>query len=169
VLEAFLQRPDIQAEFLVLGDGPERERVQDVAARDPRIKAWGHVRPAELENALLQTDIFVFPSYYEGFGLALLEAMASGHACVCYDVPAVRELLGGGGVLVPPGDATLMVEEISRLVKDSARLRSYLASGHQLAARFSWRHACEAIDHIIRETVAEYEARPVGVPIRAGK
>ncbi|HEX9444302.1 MAG TPA: glycosyltransferase family 4 protein, partial [Candidatus Binatia bacterium] len=154
VLQAFIRRPDIDAEFLILGDGPQRETLQRLAARDARVKLLGHVGQADLETALRRTNIFVFPSFYEGFGLALVEAMASGHACVCYDIPAVREVLGGTGVLVPPGDAAGLVEEVARLAKDAGWIETCSARAYRRAGRFSWQDAREEIDFIIRETAA---------------
>src|SRR5258706_5285459 len=76
VLEEFARRRDIDADFLVVGDGPDRRLVERLAARDPRVKPLGELRRGRLATVLTMTQVFVLPSYYEGFGLALLEAMA---------------------------------------------------------------------------------------------
>jgi glycosyltransferase involved in cell wall biosynthesis len=78
--------------------------------------------------------------------------MASGHACVCYDIAVVREVLGDTGVLVPVRDAAALVDEIARLVKTPDRIAFYSARAHRRAGEFSWDHARRAIDVIIRET-----------------
>lgn len=166
VVDEFSRRRDLDAEFYILGDGPDRERMKKTAAADDRVKLLGHVGKSDLKWALSTTDIFAFPSFYEGFGLSLLEAMASGHACVCYDIPATREVLGDGGILVRPGDAAALVDEIARLVKTPDRVASYSARAHQRAGRFSWDHARLAIDRVIGETAAELLARQPMAPTK---
>jgi glycosyltransferase involved in cell wall biosynthesis len=164
VLEEFIRRREIAAEFFILGDGPDRERMQNAAAEDRRVKLLGHVGKTDLKWALAATDIFAFPSFYEGFGLSLLEAMASGHACVCYDIPAAREVLGDAGVRVRTGDAAALVDEIARLVKTPDRVAAYSAQAHRRARQFSWDHARRAIDGIIRATAAGLGARRLVAP-----
>jgi glycosyltransferase involved in cell wall biosynthesis len=106
---------------------------------------------------LLSTNIFVFPTFYEGFGLALTEAMASGHASVSYDIPVVREILGDSGAYVPLGDAVGMVDELARLVNAPEAIAAYAARAHERAARFSWRDAETSINQIIGDTMVGYE------------
>ena len=158
VLEEFARRPDIEADFVVAGDGPDRPRVERVAAADPRIRMTGPLGRGELEALLSTTRVFVLPTFYEGFGLSLLEAMASGHACVCYDVPAVREVLGDTGILVPLGDPRAIVDAVAALVRDEERMASLAGRAHRRAARFSWADAVDAIDRVIRECAP---ARPL--------
>jgi len=152
VLEEFARRPDIDADFVVAGDGPDRPRVERVAAADGRVKMTGALGRGELEALLTTTRVFVLPTWYEGFGLSLLEAMASGHACVCYDVPAVREVLGKAGILAPLGDARALVDVVAGLVRDEERMASLALRAHHRAARFSWEDAVSAIDRIIRDS-----------------
>ena len=158
VLEEFARRPDIDADFVVAGDGPDRHRVERTAAADPRVRMTGALGRGELEALLSTTQVFVLPTFYEGFGLSLLEAMASGHACACYDVPAVREVLGDAGILVPLGDPRALVEAVATLVRDEGRVASLARRAHQRAGRFSWADAVDAIDRVIRECAP---ARPL--------
>ena len=153
VLEAFSRRGDIDAEFLVAGDGPQRAEVQRLADADARIKLLGQVDRARLCELLRDTNVFVFPTYYEGFGLALTEAMASGHACVAYDIPVVREVLGDTGVLVPLGNAEALVEQVAQLARDPAAIAQHAARARAQVERFSWDDARRAIEQIARDTV----------------
>ncbi|HKQ29734.1 MAG TPA: glycosyltransferase family 4 protein [Burkholderiales bacterium] len=153
VLREFARRRDIDAEFMIAGDGPEREAMQALATRDPRIKLLGNVDRAELASLLRSTNIFVFPTFYEGFGLALTEAMASGHACVSYDIGVVREVLGGTGVLVPLGDAAALVERVARLARDPASIDDYAARAHARAAQFSWEDAPLSIERVMHGVI----------------
>jgi len=155
VLEAFSRRADIHAEFVVAGDGPQRAEVQRLADADPRIKVLGQVDRAQLVQLLRDTNVFVFPTYYEGFGLALTEAMASGHACVAYDIPVVREVLGEAGVLVPLGDAEALVAQLAQLARAPAAIADHAAQARAQVERFSWDAAREAIEQIACDTVEQ--------------
>jgi glycosyltransferase involved in cell wall biosynthesis len=95
----------------------------------------------EVPKLLADTDIFVLPSYSEGLSNALMEAMASGCACVATEVGGNRFLIQNGvsGFLCPPGDREQMAAHIRRLAGDPAKR---LAMGMQARARiektFSW-------------------------------
>jgi glycosyltransferase involved in cell wall biosynthesis len=153
VLEAFVRREDIDADFLIAGDGPQRAEVQRLADRDGRLKVLGQIGRQQLAALLRDTNVFVFPTFYEGFGLALTEAMASGHACVAYDIPVVREVLGDSGVLVPLGDAEALVEQVAGLARDRAAVVEHAARARAQVERFSWDSARQTIEQIARDTV----------------
>src|SRR6267142_2192183 len=138
VVREFIRRPEIEADFLIAGDGPDRDRLRWMAQGDPRLEVLGPVGREELETLLTTTQIFVLPTFYEGFGLSLLEAMASGHACLCYDIPVVREVLGDTGVLTPMGDPAALVEALARLVVDKAAVVARAALAHARSRSFSW-------------------------------
>jgi glycosyltransferase involved in cell wall biosynthesis len=152
VVREFIRRPEIEADFLIAGDGPDRDRLRWMAQGDPRLEVLGPVGREELETLLTTTQIFVLPTFYEGFGLSLLEAMASGHTCLCYDIPVVREVLGDTGVLTPMGDPAAFVEALARLVADPAAVAARAALAHARARTFSWPDACASIEAIARET-----------------
>ncbi len=152
VLEEFVRRPEIDADFYIAGDGPDRPSMEAIAAGDGRVRILGHLGRDDLESLLRTTRLFVLPTLYEGFGLSLLEAMASGHACVCYDIPVVREVLGDCGILVPVGDAAGLVQAVARLVGDEARIAACAERAHRRAGRFSWNDAAASIDRVILET-----------------
>lgn len=155
VLAEFTRRRDIRADVLIAGDGPDRPRLDTMAAGDERITILGAVDRAALESLLLTTNVFVFPTFYEGFGLALLEAMASGHACLAYDLPVVREVLGDTGLLVPVGDAVALVDKVAWLCSHPTAILASAARAHERARQFSWTAAGASIEQIIRETASK--------------
>jgi len=154
LLREFVRRPDIAADFQIAGDGPDRAAMESLAAGDARVTMRGSIGRDELDRLLRGTNIFVLPTWYEGFGLSLLEAMASGHACIAYDIPVVREVLGDCGILVPVGDTAALVREVSRLTRDREAIADLASRAHRRAALFSWGDAQVAIDRIVRETAA---------------
>jgi glycosyltransferase involved in cell wall biosynthesis len=100
----------------------------EAAARRLGVRAEfrGHVEQAELAALYRGAGCLVFPSRYEGFGLPVLEAMASG-------TPVVATI--GGAILVEPGDAPALAGGIERALADHERLRE---AGLARAAQFSW-------------------------------
>ncbi len=154
VLAEFVRRPDLKAELLIIGDGPDRGAVDRYAAGDPRLQVLGSLDRPMLKSLMQSTSIFLFPSFYEGFGLALLEAMASGHACVTYDLPVAREVLGDCGIRVPLGDSRGMLDAVAKLLDEPNCIAWHAERAHGRALSFSWGDAREAIDQIIRSTLA---------------
>ncbi|HEY2030292.1 MAG TPA: glycosyltransferase family 4 protein [Myxococcales bacterium] len=126
----------------VVGDGPLRSQlgaplVLHGAAKD--VSPW-----------LRRAGVFVLPSRAEGFGLALLEAMAHGCACVATDVDGSRALLAeGAGVLVPPGDAEALASAIRRLLDDPEAARALGARARSRAEQaFSARAMVDAYEQL---------------------
>lgn len=164
VLREFVRRRDIEAEFMIAGDGRDRPLLERIAASDSRVRILGHIGRTDLERMLTETNVFVFPSLYENFPFAVVEAMASGHACVCYDIPSLRELLGGSGLLVPTGDAVALTDAVARLVKQPEAIASLAARAHERVRRFSWDDARVSMDRIIRQTYLELR-HPTAAPV----
>lgn len=105
----------------------------------------GTVSDEELTSWYHAADGFVFPSVKEGWGIAVLEAMAAGLPVVASDIPVFREYLRDeeNALLAPAGDPAALAEVMRRVV-DDRRLRTRLgAAGPQLAADFTWERAAE--------------------------
>ena len=142
VVEAFgrMTRP---ARLVVVGDGPERSRIEALAARSPareRITLSGFVPHDAVPGILASLDVLVLPSAYEEMGSVLVEAMASGVPVVASDVGGIPEVVRDGetGLLVPPGDATALAAALDRLAADGD-LRDRLArAARRQAAGYTW-------------------------------
>jgi len=102
----------------------------------------GTVSDAELAGWYHSADAFVFPSVKEGWGLALLEAMAAGLPAVTTDIPVFREfLVSGDAVLVPPADATALSRGMFAVATDDALRQRLALAGPKVAGRYTW-EAC---------------------------
>jgi len=93
----------------------------------------------------------VAPSWYEGFGLPVLEAMACGAAVITSDRGSLPEVAGGNAILVPPGDIEELSASMERLLDDSALRAELVRIGREHAASFSWRAAAEAHIRLYRQ------------------
>jgi glycosyltransferase involved in cell wall biosynthesis len=108
------------------------------------VRFLGWVSDADSEGLLALADAFVFPSFYEGFGLPVLEAMARGVPVACSDRASLPEVAGDAALLFDPDDPAAIAAAIERLLDpaEAARLR---AAGPARAATFTWRRTAEAL------------------------
>lgn len=127
----------------VVGEGPERPRLEALARSlglDPATVLPGrHPAIAEL---LAQADLFAFSTTAaEGFGIALIEAMAAGLPVLASDVPACREVLHGGsaGLLVPAGDVAAWAEALRQLCGNADRRGREAAAALDAARQYDSR------------------------------
>lgn len=123
----------------VVGDGPERERLE-VQART-RLPAGtvtfaGALGPPAVAEALRDADVFCLPSFAEGVPVVLMEAMAAGLPVVATNVMGVAELVRQeAGALVPPGRADALRDALAGFVADpAARIRAG-AAGREIVAQ----------------------------------
>ncbi len=93
--------------------------------------------------------LFVLPSFYEGFGLPPLEAMACGTPVIVSNVSSLPEVVGDAGMLVSPEDVEGLTVAMWRVLSDENLRREMRAKGLKRAATFSWERAA-------RETLAVY-------------
>lgn len=105
----------------------------------------GFVPDTDLPALYSAADLFALPSFYEGFGLPALEAMACGTPVVVSDVSSLPEVVGDAGLYVQPRDADALAEAMVRLVED-AEFRGELArAGQAQAAKFTWEKAAQEL------------------------
>jgi alpha-1,3-rhamnosyl/mannosyltransferase len=83
-------------------------------------------------------DVFVYPSFYEGFGLPVLEAMACGTPVAASNRTSLPEVVGDAGLLFDPDDIDAMATAIQRLVDDRALRDALVAKGLARVKDFTW-------------------------------
>jgi glycosyltransferase involved in cell wall biosynthesis len=113
-----------------------RDLVSQIAALglEKEITMLGHRE--DVTDVVAASDLFVFPSLYEGLGGALIEAIGLGLPVVASDIAAIREVVrqGENADLVPPADSAALARAIVGLLSDRDRLRSYSERSRQLFA-----------------------------------
>jgi glycosyltransferase involved in cell wall biosynthesis len=143
------------------------ERVREAARTSgvgDRIKFIGFVSDPQLLQLYNACDLFVFPSFYEGFGLPALEAMACGRAVTCSNTSALPEVVDGAAILFDPYAQDEIVRALADLLLDP-ELRSRMERlGLQRAAHFSWQKTAERTLDVFREVAEGAGAgrKPVG-------
>jgi glycosyltransferase involved in cell wall biosynthesis len=106
-----------------------------------RLFVPGRIDDEDLSAVLRRASVLAVPSRAEGFGLPVLEAMAVGTPVVHTDVPALVEVAGGTGLVVPRGDADALAVALREVVTASVATAERVAQGRQRAAAFTWEHA----------------------------
>ncbi|MEX0836061.1 MAG: glycosyltransferase family 4 protein [Nitriliruptor sp.] len=150
-------RPELR--LLVVGDGPERDRCQELLPARLRsdVSFLGRVDHDELPRFYASCDLYVAPSLGgESFGIVLLEAMAAGRAIVASNIPGYRSVATDGrqGRLVPPGDPAALATAIGTLL-DNPSLRSAMAAdGRRTVDAFDWARVAEQVADAYGEAVA---------------
>jgi glycosyltransferase involved in cell wall biosynthesis len=129
-----------------------------LAARDSgvkeRIRFLGFVSDEDLLQLYNACDLFVFPSFYEGFGLPALEAMACGRAVACSSTSALPEVVDGAAILFDPYSTGETVRTIADILL-SAELRARMERlGLQRASHFSWQRTASKILDVFAEVAA---------------
>jgi len=121
------------------------------AGLEGRIAFVGELGREPLDACYDAADVFVLPTWYEGYGMAVAEALARGLPVVSTATGAIADLVGtDAGILVPPGDAAALMRGLDAIVSDTA-LRERLASGaRQARGRLrSWDDAAERMARTI--------------------
>jgi len=153
-----LLEEDGKAEFLFLGDGPERKRLEDLRRRHPDRVALPGRLPAEEARAILGIcQVGVLPDCLPyGSPLKLFEYAAAGLGVVAPDYASVREIVrdGESALLFPPGDGAGLADRLRRMI-GSEDLRTHLgkAAREVVLSRYSWRQNAERVLSFARERV----------------
>jgi glycosyltransferase involved in cell wall biosynthesis len=140
----------LDASLLVLGEGPERPRLEALA-RDVGVNLVLPGRVGDVASVLARADALVHPARWEGFGLALLEGMLAGLPVVATRVSSIPEIVVDGetGLLVPPDDAAALAAALARVLDKPGALGQ---AGKERARReFS-------VERMARRTLDVYRA-----------
>ncbi len=138
--------------LVVVGqDKGGRAQAEQAVARNGlagRVEFRGHVPQAELAALYRGAACLVFPSRYEGFGLPVLEAMASGTPVVATTAGALPEVAGGAAILVAERNPVALAGGIERAIADRERL---VAAGLERAGQFTWAETARRTLEVYRE------------------
>lgn len=114
-----------------------------------RIQITGYIPDVELAAWYAKASIFAFPSFDEGFGMPILEAMTAGIPVVAGNRSALPEVAGDAALLVDPAENKQFEAKLRELVSNDTLRQTLIEKGRERAQNFSWKKA-------VRETAAVY-------------
>lgn len=158
-----LQEAGVPFQVRIAGQGKDeaalRSALGDLHLPSGAVRFLGSLRPDEIPGFLAETDIFLFPSHFEGCPNALLEAMAAGAVPVAWLLPGLTDFLidpGTTGFLADTGDTAALARRIAALARDPARLQAMSWAVSRAARdRFSRDRCVQAYAELFDSVMAE--------------
>jgi glycosyltransferase involved in cell wall biosynthesis len=123
------------------------EKIEEMSNFGARIIKTGYVSDYELSCLYSGAAAFIYPSFYEGFGLPSIEAMACGVPVISADTSSFPEVVGQAGILINPKKTEELTRAIRQILSDQALRKKLIKKGFSQVHRFSWpRSAKKAIE-----------------------
>jgi glycosyltransferase involved in cell wall biosynthesis len=145
--------------LVIIGDelsrNPSVRRAVIATRVEPFVRFLGFVPIETLKVFYRAAAIFAFPSLYEGFGLAPLEAMACGTPVVASNLPPLVEAVGDAAELVTPDNVFDIARGLRELLLDRERRERMSLTGPLLASRFSWNETARDVLTVYSEIINE--------------
>ena len=130
---------------------PELAQLVEELGLQGRVVFTGFLGDDMLPLVYSAADVFVFPSFYEGFGLPVLEAMACGVPVAASNRASLPEAVGDAGLLFDPASTDAIASAIARLVDDRVLHADLVRRGLARAQMFSWTKTAEGTLAVLAE------------------
>lgn len=112
----------------------------------------GYIPNRDLPAVYNLSDLFLYPSLRESFGLPVLEAMACGVPVIASNTSSMPEVAGDAALLVDPKDALLLANDIGAMLSHNNLRQRMIRKGFRQAERFSWQNTAEQVLQIYENT-----------------
>ncbi|WP_250436433.1 N-acetyl-alpha-D-glucosaminyl L-malate synthase BshA [Hanstruepera flava] len=149
---------EIPAKLMMVGEGPEKEAAEELCANlgiEEKVVFFGNSN--EIDRILCFSDLFILPSETESFGLAALEAMASGVPVISSNSGGIPEVNthGFSGYLSPVGDVDDMSKNAISILSEEAVLRQFKEQAKQQAQKFNIHNIVPKYEAIYENTLSK--------------
>lgn len=163
LLEAYksLVKDDPELGLVIIGksdpQSPHISNAVEMARTEmPNIVLPGFVSDADLAAIYSAATVYVHPSWYEGFGIMILEAFASGVPVVTTTAASLPEVAGDAAITVHPKNSAMLRDAIQKLLKDSSRRQELINAGLERVKKFSWQKMAEQTLGVYEEVLSKY-------------
>ncbi|HML03234.1 MAG TPA: glycosyltransferase [Candidatus Bathyarchaeia archaeon] len=145
-------------ELVIAGSGEKRlenkmkDLIKDFGLTD-NLTMLGYVPHNDIFKILKMSKLFVFPSFEEGWGIAICEAMACGLPVVAWDLPVYRGIFPKGMIRIPPGNINEFAYEILNLLKNETFYDRISKDAFKTASKYDWDKIAERELELLKETL----------------
>ena len=155
---SILKQKNIPVQFLKVNGVFSNEQNAFIADHNlsDSIQQLEDIAASTLVYLYSSADILVAPSFHEGFGLTLLEAMACGTPVMTSNVSAMPEVIGDAGLLIDPDDSQSIADSLQRFYEDVSQQEQLRTKGLARAKLFSWEKTAEEIAKIYHQILEKY-------------
>jgi glycosyltransferase involved in cell wall biosynthesis len=172
---AELRRTGIQLPLVVTGHAYKKElspiqrQIRELHLEDS-VVLTGYVDAGDMPFFYGACSLVIYPSLYEGFGLPVVESMASGAPLVVSNTSSLPEIVGNAAVVIDPRDPRGIADAVRLLLRDEQLRRTFVARGLERAALFTWQKAADKVVQVYRDvlSVGEVTASTASLPNLSG-
>lgn len=147
------------ARLIIVGDGPQRASLTKCASElkvEDIVSFEGNVTEDILPHYYAISNIVVLPSYTrrDAFGLVLLEAMAAEKPIVAFNIPGIREIVSGAGILVPPRDHQQLAKAILEILSGNQSVEQMKWHAQKNIQQYSWENIVERYERLYTKVLS---------------
>lgn len=132
---------------------PKHPEILNFVQSHPFVKILGELADPDLALLYSMADLFVMPSFYEGFGLPLLEAMSCGVPAIASDRASLPEVLGGAGACFDPTRVDALSELLYNILVNRELREEMSKKGLERAAQFSWKNTAQMTAQVYQKVL----------------
>ncbi len=142
----------------IVGEGPYKKELEEIAGDDHRVKFHGWVSEEELKDLYEKSKIFVFPSTMENFPTVLLEAMSAGMAIITSNVSGCPELIGDSGFKLKPDEISELRKNLRKLIfSDELIKKMSKNSRNRVKDKYQWNVVVEKYTSLYAKIAQTHE------------
>ena len=134
-----------KSKLVIIGQGPEYDRLLRIIRKkglERNILLTGYLSEEQKISTMKSSKLFIFPSYEEGWGIAVTEAMACGLAVLCYDLDAYRPF-GDGVVRIQVGKKEILAKSVDDLLSDENKQYDASLKAKEASKTLNWENIAE--------------------------
>ena len=157
IVDAMEYLKDSSCKIAIAGDKNNKIFKKYTSKIDSRIIFLGYVSDVQLRALYENATCFIYPSFYEGFGLPPLEAMACGCPVIVSNTSSLPEVCGDAALYCDPSDPIGLAEKITVLINDDTLRDEMRQKGFEHVKQFSWDKCARETWEVIERTMSQWK------------
>jgi glycosyltransferase involved in cell wall biosynthesis len=129
----------------------ELEYLNKITNKNSKVVVTGYISDDDLRCLYIGAEMLLFPSNFEGFGLPILEAMASGTPVITSNLRPMNEIAGNAAILVKPDDILEISQSIKRILTDTTLSNQLIRRGYKNVEKYNWEKSADVFKQVIKD------------------